>query len=159
MPQSEGGILNDEIIDKLRAAVLAECGIALNRDDPVFSTVILNKIILEGHLEQVETYIQQFVEALSSIIETSKIENGEGKGHTQAPQSSQGQPESPDGIKKALHHNRTKLLEELSPIIEEKLEGLRQPKPITELILVGLVVGVISLAANTLFHFYILPPP
>jgi len=146
MPQSDGGILNKETIDKLRAAVLAECGIALNRDDPVFSTVILNKIILDG-------YIQQVVEAITTIIAASKNKDKEeGSHHNQALQN---QREPSDGISKALHHSRTKLLEELSPIIEEKMEGLRQPQTAKELILMGLVVGVISLATNILFHFYI----
>jgi len=151
MPQSDGGILNEETIDKLRAAVLAECGISLNRDDPVFSTVILNKIILDG-------YMQQVVEALSTIIEASKTEDktkGSRNQAPQIPQTPQNQPNSTEGISQALHHSRTRLLEELSPIIDEKMGGVRRPT--TELLLIGLVVGVVSFTADILFLFYIAP--
>ena len=141
MPQSDGRILTDEIIDKLRAAVFTECGIAINRDDPVFSAVILNKIILDG-------YVQQIVESLSAITEASKAQDRAKGSHTQEVQN---QPNPTEGINQALHHNRTRLLEELSPIINEKVKGSRQPT--TELLSIGLVVAVASLATNFLFHF------
>lgn len=103
-------MLSDEAIESIQNIVLKETGVALAPNDPLFITVIINKVILD-------CYIGQVVEALESILAAANQERQ--KALPSSVENNSLNEETLNSIQQYLQRDRVRLIEELVPVINE----------------------------------------
>ncbi len=103
-------MLSDETIESIQNIVLKETGVAIAPNDPLFITVIINKVILDG-------YIGQVVEALESIVAASNQERQIAL--LSSVEKNSLNEETLNSIQQYLQRDRVRLIEELVPVIHE----------------------------------------
>ncbi|MCB1753879.1 MAG: hypothetical protein KDJ38_00060 [Gammaproteobacteria bacterium] len=134
------GFMNPDLIEKLRGAVLTELGIGLNKDDPVFATVLLNKLVLDG-------YIAQVVSALDSIIKLQETTDPATNNDSESITSKQFQDylsahekKTHELLKKEIQRQRVNMIHEIVPVVREASDSGSQLSSIL-LVLLGVLVG------------------